>query len=96
MRDANGGVDTATATITVQGENDAPVLDNTGNMTLTTITEDQTTNAGQTVASIIASAVAIVSLMLTPVPSKGLRSLPQPMATGYGSTQPMVDRVGQM
>ncbi len=38
------------------GENDAPVLDNTGNMTLTTITEDQTNNAGQTIASIIASA----------------------------------------
>ena len=36
--------------------NDAPVLDNTGTMTLTTITEDQTSNAGNTVASIIASA----------------------------------------
>ncbi len=36
--------------------NDAPVLDNTGNMTLTTITEDNTANAGQTVASIILSA----------------------------------------
>ena len=36
--------------------NDAPVLDNAGAMTLTTITEDQTSNAGDTVASIIASA----------------------------------------
>ncbi len=56
IRDVNGGTDTATATITVQGENDAPMLDNTGNMSLTTITEEQTNNAGQTVASIIASA----------------------------------------
>ncbi len=36
--------------------NDAPVLDNTGNMTFTTITEDNTANAGQTVASLILSA----------------------------------------
>ena len=36
--------------------NTAPVLDNTGTMSLTTITEDDTNNAGQTVASIISSA----------------------------------------
>lgn len=46
----------ATATVDVVAINDAPVLDNSGTMTLTTITEDQTTNGGQTVASIIASA----------------------------------------
>ncbi len=46
----------ATATIAVVAVNDAPILDNSGIMTLTTITEDQTTNAGQSVASIIASA----------------------------------------
>ena len=40
----------------VSNVNDAPVLDNTGTMTLTSITEDQTTNSGQTVASIITSA----------------------------------------
>ncbi|WP_149498954.1 DUF4347 domain-containing protein [Roseiconus lacunae] len=36
--------------------NDAPVLDNSGTMTLTTISEDDTNNAGDSVASIIASA----------------------------------------
>ncbi len=46
----------ATATVAVVAVNDAPVLDNTGNMTLTSINEDQTTNAGQSVASIITSA----------------------------------------
>ncbi len=43
-------------TINLSNTNDAPVLDNSGAMTLTTITEDQTTNSGQTVASIITSA----------------------------------------
>ncbi len=47
---------TEVASITVTAVNDAPVLDNTGNMTLTTITEDETTNSGNTVASIISSA----------------------------------------
>ncbi len=47
---------TEVASITVSAVNDAPVLDNTGNMTLTTITEDATTNSGNTVASIISSA----------------------------------------
>ncbi len=47
---------TEVASITVTAVNDAPVLDNTGNMTLTTITEDATTNSGNTVASIISSA----------------------------------------
>lgn len=43
-------------TINVTPANDAPVLDNTGSMTLTGITEDDMTSAGQSVASIIASA----------------------------------------
>ena len=43
-------------TLTVTAVNDAPVLDNSGTMTLTTITEDQTTNGGNTVAAIVASA----------------------------------------
>ncbi len=46
----------ATRDIAITAVNDAPVLDNTGTMTLTTITEDQTANNGQTVASIISSA----------------------------------------
>jgi uncharacterized delta-60 repeat protein len=47
---------TGTANITVTNVNDAPLLDNTGTMALTTINEDQTNNAGQTIASIILSA----------------------------------------
>lgn len=48
---------TGTATVTITVVNDAPVLDNfTGTMTMTSITEDQANNAGQTIASIIASA----------------------------------------
>ncbi|MBI4695618.1 MAG: FG-GAP repeat protein [Gammaproteobacteria bacterium] len=44
-----------TASLTVSAVNDAPVL-NTGTvMTLTTVTEDQTNNAGQTVAAILAT-----------------------------------------
>ena len=46
----------ATRNISVTAVNDAPVLDNTGAMWLTTITEDQTTNGGDAVFNIIASA----------------------------------------
>ena len=58
---ANGGSTAFSSTIEyvsapVSAVNDAPVLDNSGAMTLTTITEDQTTNAGNTVAEVIASA----------------------------------------
>jgi len=42
--------------ITVDAVNDAPVLDNTGTMTFTPVTEDEINNAGQTVASVISSA----------------------------------------
>ncbi|WP_447971265.1 LamG-like jellyroll fold domain-containing protein [Nitrospira sp. M1] len=56
VSDGNGGTDTATATILVTAVNDAPVLDNTGTMTLTNIAEDHTTSAGDTVAAIISSA----------------------------------------
>ena len=45
-------------TITVNGQNDAPVLDNTGNMSLTAIAEDvpAASNPGTLVSDIIASA----------------------------------------
>ena len=46
----------ATNQIVVTDVNDAPVLDNSGTMTLTSITEDQTSNSGQTIASVILSA----------------------------------------
>ena len=58
---ANGGTSafstaTETATLTVNSVNDAPLLDNSGTMSLNPINEDQTNHAGQTVASVIASA----------------------------------------
>jgi len=57
LTDGDGGTSANyDTTVTVSGVNDAPVLDSSGTMTLTTITEDQTTNSGNTVASIIASA----------------------------------------
>lgn len=51
---ATGGGSSGSTTlkITVTGVNDAPVLSST-TATLTTITEDQTTNAGQTVSSFL-------------------------------------------
>ncbi len=58
---ANGGATTfssatETASITVNAGADAPVLDNTGDMSLTAIAEDNTASAGNTVASIVTSA----------------------------------------
>ena len=47
---------TETATLTVNAINDAPVLDNSGTMTLTTINEDDTNPTGDAVSSIISSA----------------------------------------
>ena len=57
---ANGGTtpfsaDVETATLTVLSVNDAPVLDNSGAMYLTSIGEDNTTNPGDSVAAIVAS-----------------------------------------
>ena len=56
---ANGGVDTSAAqtfNITVTTVNDAPVLDNTGNMVLGTILEDAVANTGTLITDLIASA----------------------------------------
>ncbi|MFO1022820.1 MAG: Ig-like domain-containing protein [Planctomycetales bacterium] len=46
----------ATAGLSVQNVNDAPVLDNTGVMSLLAIDEDALTNAGTTITGLIASA----------------------------------------
>jgi uncharacterized delta-60 repeat protein/CSLREA domain-containing protein len=55
--DDDGGTDRGAIYILDLSEfNNAPVLDNTGTMTFTTITEDDFTNNGNTVAEIIASA----------------------------------------
>ncbi|MCW5590151.1 MAG: cadherin domain-containing protein [Legionellales bacterium] len=44
-----------TASVTVTAVNDAPVLDNSGDLVLTTITEDQTTNNGNLISDILSS-----------------------------------------
>ncbi|MCP4172981.1 MAG: DUF2341 domain-containing protein, partial [Fuerstiella sp.] len=50
-------VNTAAAAVTITGDtNDAPVLDSTGTMALTTINEDDFASSGDTVANIILSA----------------------------------------
>ncbi|MCU7869878.1 MAG: tandem-95 repeat protein [Candidatus Thiodiazotropha sp. (ex Lucinoma borealis)] len=46
---------TGSVGITVNSVNDAPVLDNSGFLTLTSISEDETNNSGNTIAEIIAS-----------------------------------------
>ncbi|MEQ1846266.1 MAG: hypothetical protein ABL983_11930, partial [Nitrospira sp.] len=57
LTDGDGGISANyDTTVTVTAVNDAPVLDNSGTMTFTSITEDDTNNSGQTVASVIASA----------------------------------------
>ncbi|MDJ0784048.1 MAG: DUF2341 domain-containing protein, partial [Desulfosarcinaceae bacterium] len=55
--DGRGSTETVTSTQTagITGINDAPVLDNSGFLTLTTITEDDTSNNGNLVSEIIAS-----------------------------------------
>ena len=57
--DGDGGITSQTFTITVTGTNDAPVLIASA-PSLTTITEDETANAGQTVASFLGAGIADV------------------------------------
>ena len=55
----NGGVDTSAAqtfTITITAVNDAPLLDNAGNMALGNVLEDAVANGGTLVTDLIASA----------------------------------------
>ena len=72
----SGNSDTQTLNVTVTDDpgevaNNAPVLDNTGTMTVTAINEDETNPAGITIANLIASAgTAIASPMPTQAPSR--------------------------
>jgi VCBS repeat-containing protein len=59
INDGDGGVTPKTFEITITGTNDAPVLA-ASTPSLTTITEDETTNAGQTVASFVGSSISDV------------------------------------
>ncbi|MFM9964548.1 MAG: DUF2341 domain-containing protein [Planctomycetaceae bacterium] len=54
--DGAGLTDSQDIAVSVTGVNEAPLLDNSGSMSLTSITEDDINNVGNTVASIIASA----------------------------------------
>ena len=57
IRDGNGGTDTATVTLTINGQNDAPILDNSGIPVLPTITEDDISNTGLTVSALLLTGV---------------------------------------
>ena len=59
LDDGHGGTVERTIDVTITGTNDAPVLTASA-PSLTTITEDQTANAGQTVASFLGASIADV------------------------------------
>ncbi|MEZ6095179.1 MAG: cadherin-like domain-containing protein [Pirellulaceae bacterium] len=56
VKDGDGNSNSQTRDINVVSVNDAPVLDNTGTMSLVSITEDDINNNGNSVAEILASA----------------------------------------
>jgi predicted outer membrane repeat protein len=56
VNDGTSDSGTLTRNIEVTAVNDAPVLDNSGSMSLTSVAEDSSGNTGDTVANIIASA----------------------------------------
>ena len=53
--DGTSEEDSASQTINITATNDAPTLDNSGDPTMTTITEDDTNNGGMTVASLLST-----------------------------------------
>ncbi|MGY2901586.1 VCBS domain-containing protein [Bradyrhizobium sp. URHC0002] len=59
INDGDGGITSQPFTITISGTNDAPVLTASA-PSLATITEDETANAGQTVASFLGASIADV------------------------------------
>ena len=78
---------TASPSITVNAVNDAPVFVSASNFT--SITEDQTTNAGQLVSTLFSS-----TTMSIPVRSTASRSTARRRAMAPGSTRPMAARPG--
>jgi VCBS repeat-containing protein len=56
ITDGHGGNDSGIVTVTVNGSNDAPIIDNSGNMTLDNINEDNFSSSGTLVGTIISSA----------------------------------------
>ncbi|WP_442510878.1 VCBS domain-containing protein [Novipirellula sp. SH528] len=78
-----------TITIDVTAVNDAPELDNSETFTLTDITEDQTSNSGDTVASIIASLSGNRITDVDASPSEGIAI--QSISGGNGTWQYSLD-----
>ncbi|GAA4443745.1 VCBS domain-containing protein [Novipirellula rosea] len=78
-----------TITIDVTAVNDAPELDNSETFTLTGITEDQTNNSGDTVASIIASLSGNRISDVDASPSEGIAI--QSISGGNGTWQYSLD-----
>lgn len=55
VSDGNGGSDSSTLTVTVSGINDAPVINNSGNMVLIDINEDDSNPTGDSIRSFLQS-----------------------------------------
>ena len=97
----NGGasafsINTANSTITVTAVNDAPLLDSSGAMTLTTITEDQT-RPTPAIPSPPSSPAPAATALPTSI-AEPWKASPLPLstaATALGSTRPMPAAVGQ-
>lgn len=60
ISDPHAGVDTGTVSITITGVNDAPLLDMSGDPTLTEITEDDLNNNGDAVGNLIDGSITDV------------------------------------
>ena len=74
----DGNADSAaneTVTITITGVNDAPVLDNTGDMVLTSIDENEDDPAGDTVAAIVATSTANAGDAITDVDDSSVEGI---------------------
>ena len=84
--------DVETATLTVLAVNDAPVLDNTGDLFLTSIGEDNTTSPGDSVAAIVASSGGN---RITDVDSGALEGVAViGVDNSHGSTRSMAEYTG--
>ena len=90
--DGNSG--THDVTITIQGTNDAPVLDNSGSMTLTAINSGTTTSSGSTVAQIISSAGGDRITDVDTGATEGIAVTQVDSATGTWNIQRIMVRLG--
>jgi autotransporter-associated beta strand protein len=80
-------IDTDTASIVVSDANDAPILDNSGTPTLTTITEDEVSNSGNTVAEIVGNTITDPD----PGAVEGIALTAAQITSGQGTWQYSID-----